>query len=334
MKSKLFGIALVAAFLFAGGIWLHSIKHEPVPESIKREPPPVTQTVVSDSSPVAKPSPVKVLVMAVVSTNALAENPSSDAWSLIQMIVDSKQKYDQRLNAFDHLPRHLSGIDCETLLKFLREKGSLDHGDPGQALKNRAMDSLCELTPPPAGLVETLIQVYHDSGQDEVLRDYAVQHLAVCYEQIAAAGLGNNNSTIKEAILGVFNDALRETHSTIAGTALLALKRLSHDYPEIDPASVTTQALKMAGDITAGEQTHITAFQVCAQLGTTNVLLVISLASRNGKTFPVRISAIAALGLLGGADQISFLNGLLQSEEERLKPAARHALEQIARRQK
>jgi hypothetical protein len=342
MKSKLFGIVSVVALLSIGGVllWQHSVKHATAKREtpIQHAPPPNTLTSVPASSPVARPVPARIIKMAVVtgtsSPDASVESSSSDAWSLIQTIVDGQKKYDARLDALDHLPRRLGALDREKLQKFLQEKSPLDHGTPGQALKNRAMDILCALNPPPAGLEQTLIQIYHDLGQDEVLRDYAVQHLAIYYEQIAAIQPDANNAAVKEAIRGAFTEALRETRSTIAGTTLLALKRLSQDHPEFDPNSVTALALQMAGDISAGEQTHITAFQLCAQLGSADALPVIAQAARNGETLPVRISAVAALGLLGGTDQISFLNSLLQGDEERLKPAARHALDQITRRQK
>jgi hypothetical protein len=56
-------------------------------------------------------------------------------------------------------------------------------------------------------------------------------------------------------------------------------------------------------------------------------------AAKNGETISVRISAINALGALGGADAKAFLATLLDGTEERFKPPAQVALSQIDRRE-
>jgi len=88
----------------------------------------------------------------------------------------------------------------------------------------------------------------------------------------------------------------------------------------------------MAGPATSGELTRITAIQVCAQLNVQDALPVIQAAVQNGQTMTVRISAIGALGSLGGAEVIPLLNSVLQGTEERLKLPAQHALNQIENR--
>jgi HEAT repeat protein len=111
------------------------------------------------------------------------------------------------------------------------------------------------------------------------------------------------------------------------------LKQLSQESSEIDQGKVAATALQMAQDNTAGELTHITAYQVCAQLGTAAALPVVLQAAQNGETIPVRLSALGALGLLGGPDQIPYLHTVLAGTEDRLKLAAQHALDQIQSRQ-
>ena len=99
-----------------------------------------------------------------------------------------------------------------------------------------------------------------------------------------------------------------------------------------------TQALKaasrMARDDSASELVRITAFQVGAELGAHDLLPVVLRTAQSPGSYPLRISAIAALGLLAGTDQVPFLNRLADGDEDRLKPAARRALDQIAARQK
>ncbi len=171
--------------------------------------------------------------------------------------------------------------------------------------------------------------MYRDQQQNEVIRDYAVQHMSAYYEQIPS----RDRTKTEQAVQDTLWEAVNETSDSIGGTALLALKRLSQEYTNFDQGKIATTALQMATDNNAGELTHITAYQVCAQLGTTDALPVVLQAAQNGETISVRMSAIGALGWLGGPDQIPFLNRLLQGDEERLKPAAQHALAQITLRQ-
>jgi hypothetical protein len=177
---------------------------------------------------------------------------------------------------------------------------------------------------------DVLTKMYQNRQQDDVIRDYAVQHLTAYYEQTT---MQPDSAETQKAVQKVLWEAVTETSDSIGGTALLALKRLSQEYTGFDQGKIASAALQMAGDGNAGELTHITAFQVCAQLGTTDATPVILQAAQNGETIPVKMSAIGALGLLGGLDQIPYLNSVLVGGDDRLKPAAQHALQQIATRQ-
>jgi len=231
-----------------------------------------------------------------------------------------------RLRAIGSLAGHLSDADWNGLQPFLLQPDGLDKTQLGQVIKNELLDALCALNPPPAGLGEVLTRMYHDQQQNEVIRDYAVQHLGACYEQVA---LQPDSTQALKVIQDTLWEAVNETSDSIGGTALLALKRLSQEYPGFDQNKIAATALQMAGDNQAGELTQITAYQVCAQLAVTNALPLLLAAAQNGPTIPVKMSAIGALGRLGGAEQILFLNRVLAGSQERLKPAAQHALEQI-----
>jgi HEAT repeat protein len=61
-------------------------------------------------------------------------------------------------------------------------------------------------------------------------------------------------------------------------------------------------------------------------------LPVIEAAAQSSETISLQISAIGALGVMGGANDISLLQNLLQGNEERLKLPARTAINQIQQR--
>jgi hypothetical protein len=249
--------------------------------------------------------------------------------------VDDQAGYDLRLAAIETIAGKLDDADREALYAFLRHKSGQDDVQLEQVVKNRLMDVLCALNPPPPGLLDLLTQIHHDPDQNVVLRDYAVQHVAAFYQQmeIATDVDPQDKSNGLAAARKILWDALTETNSSIAGTALLGLTRLARENPEaFDPRQIAGVAEQMAGPATSGELTRITAIQVCAQLNVQDALPVIQAAVQNGQTMTVRISAIGALGSLGGAEVIPLLNSVLQGTEERLKLPAQHALNQIENR--
>lgn len=329
MKPKLFtGIALVVALSAGLWSWLHHRPASPV-----KLPPVTAVEPVIVSQPFRMP--VNSLKMVTVMAGQDKNDPSvlplpTSHRSAIQKLVDNQVAYAERLKAIQSLSGQLSEADWFDLKPFLLQPDSLDRIQLGQVIKNVLLDKLCALNPPPADLGDVLSNMFQNQGQETVIRDYAVQHLGAYYEQVAGQG---NNAQIQAAVQNTLWAATLETSDSIGGTALLALTRLSREYDGFDQGKIAATALQLAKDDTAGELTHITAFQVCAQLGVTNALPVVLTAAQKGETVSVQLSAIGTLGQVGGPDQIPFLKSLLVGPEERLKPAAQHALYQISLRQ-
>jgi HEAT repeat protein len=88
----------------------------------------------------------------------------------------------------------------------------------------------------------------------------------------------------------------------------------------------------LAKDETASELVRITALQVCAARGLKDALPAALALADAAPTIPVQISAIAALGALGTAEQQSFLQDLAEGPEPRLRPAAQTALKRLQAR--
>ncbi len=324
MKLKLL-ISIALAVAFAAGWWWFPRQTHPAANPPTTIPKQVKPETVSQSRLRPANAP-KMTIITDKPARDLTLSHGAGNWLLAQKIVNTRATYAERLKAIRSLSSPLNDTDWEVLQSFLLKPDGLDKVQMGQVVKNVLLDVLCALNPPPAGLGGVLAQMYRDQQQDEVIRDYAVQHLAACYEQLT---LEPDGAGTQQAVGNVLWEAVNESNDSIGGTALLALKRLSQEYPEFDQQQLAATALQMAGDDTAGELTHITAFQVCASLGTTNALPVVLNAAQSGETVPVRISAIAALGILGGASQIPFLNSLIQGNNDRLKLPAQQALNQI-----
>jgi len=331
MRAKIVFYSALCVIL-GTSVWLvlshaHWAKSSLHPEVSSKTTPSPTRTVAATKTAVA-PAP---------DSSSQVMSWQQAKWSpAVNAIVDDQAAYDQRLAAIDTMAgKKLSDADREALYAFLRQKSGLDNGQLEQVVKNRLMDVLCALDPPPPGLLDLLAQIYHDPDQNVVLRDYAVQHVAAFYQQmeIATDVDPQDKSAGLAAARKILWDALSETDNSIAGTALLGLTRLSKESPEaFDPRQIGGVAEQMAGLTTSGELTRITAIQVCAQLNVQDALPVIQAAVENGQTMTVRISAIGALGSMGGAEEIPLLNRVLQGAEERLKLPAQQALKQIENR--
>ena len=317
--------------------------------------PDVSSTVKPEPAPAVPLHPVPANAPKMKTVKAVAASPSrvpstalAPSWSAAQKIVDQRVSSMERQQAIRSLAGHMTDLDWEVLEPFLLQADGQDKVQTGQVLKNQLMDVLCAMNPPPPGLGDDLVKIYRDRAQDGVIRDYAVQHLSAYYGQIspqpnsapaqqsvpttglfAPRQVSPNSVPAQQAVQAALWEAVQEPGGSIGGTALLALERLSREYAGFDQDKIAATALQMASDSNAGELTHITALQVCAHLGTADALPVILSAARNGESISVKMSAIGALGSLGGSEQVPFLNEVLAGTEDRLKPAAQHALEQI-----
>jgi len=178
-----------------------------------------------------------------------------------------------------------------------------------RTLKNDIITVLREQAAPMAGLTELLIGIYDDKAQDPVTRDYAIQHLILW--------CGQGPADAKRKIHAVLNMAAREKTS-VAGTALLGLHRLSAEDAAFNRDEVRSIALRLASASETEPATRATAVQVCAERGIREALPMIETLAQTSGDMALQLSAIAALGHLGGAEQAVLL--------ERLEPGANGAV--------
>jgi hypothetical protein len=330
MRIKIHIAAISLALLAGIAIWwqLHSRR------AMVQVPQPVV--VASENVEVfSNPVPANLVKMITVTSKPVTLPPptihlADSSWSAVQTLVNSQIAFEQRLKAIDALPVSLTDDDWEALRKFLATPDAMDGSQMGLAIKNRLMDVLCATDPLPPGLGDLFAKIYKNNKQEVVLRDYAVQHLAAYYEQMGPKPDGTKAQQQAKDILW---EAVNDSHNSIGGTALLALNRLSQEFPQgFDQDKIAATALRMAGNPIACELTHITAYQICAQLGNQEALPLVVKAAESGESIPVKLSAISAIGELGGPEQIPLLNNVLDGTQYWLRPAAQKSLDQITSR--
>lgn len=263
------------------------------------------------------------------STTELARIPET-----VRNIVDLNHNYRERLETTLKLPSNLSSAELDPLFAFLRERYAEDEDQGGHALKNDIMDALTRQEPLTPQIVALFAEVYRDRNQHVVVRDYAVQHLSMSYERLIPAQDAKTDGSrpVRAEIAGFLWEALAETDSTIAGTALMGLNRISESTAELDRNRIAAAALKLAGDPTVGDAARISALQVGARLNNP-ATLPLSLQLLEGETpAGLRLSAIGAIGLLGGQRELPALNRIIEQGSPMLRPAAVAAVGRIQQR--
>ena len=233
-----------------------------------------------------------------------------------------------RLHATYALPTDLRNCDVLSLCSFLRSLPSpLEKNFTGlQFLKNDLIDVLeCREAMPPA-FTDALVEMFRNTSQDQVTRDYAIQHLTTWYERI-----GKKRPQEAQVIRSTLEAAINETNS-VAGTALLGMHRLSKNDSRFNPALVDETAAFFAASPHRDAPTRISSIQVCAERQLKSVIPIVKELSQTSTNVALRISAISALGQLGDREEAKFLNELQQATDKEFRPAIDAALKNLKAR--
>jgi hypothetical protein len=201
----------------------------------------------------------------------------------------------RRIEAVHALDTNLKCDEVAALCAFLKAKPAAEEKerDGSNWLKNDILNVLREQDSPPPNFTGLLTEIYRDPAQDDVMRDYAIQHLIQWYEQGAM-----DATDARERIRLILKEATSEPGS-IAGTALLGWHRLCRHDAAFDPAEVDWAALQLALSDATDDATRLTAIQVCAERGLKAALPKIKLLANVTDCVPLRLSAEAAARRLG-----------------------------------
>lgn len=267
------------------------------------------------------------------------ENLRHPVPATVRPILSAQTNIGERLKAIHSLKKNLNYEEITALYSFLKSRPtSAEKNIPGlHVVKNDILNALRDQTVSPAGLTDTMIAIYHDPKQDNVTRDYAIQHLISWYEQGAIDAV-----TAKEKIQAVLTEASGsdasslgeavQKNSSIAGTALLGLHRLSVLDSMFNSTEIGQAALRLAQASDTPIATRITALQICAEREIKQALPTLESLVQISENIPLRISAIAALGQLGGKEQAVFLRQLESCPNEKLRTASQIALRKLQHR--
>jgi HEAT repeat protein len=230
--------------------------------------------------------------------------------------------------------KDLSRPEVEALFGFLLEKHPEDDTQRGHVLKSDLMDALCAQSNLQPDLTKVLAELYHDLDQNVVIRDYAVQHLALLDERLTE-GVSWSSSEIEtqgQLIERLLWEASAESDSSIGGTALLALMRSLKTNDQLAQERLASTALRLANDRAISPLARISAIQVCGQIQVHAALPHLCRTAEQDSNFTVRISAIGALGQIGNANTVEVLKKIAREQNPRLDAAVTVALARLGQR--
>jgi hypothetical protein len=246
--------------------------------------------------------------------------------------IETERGYAKRIRAVHELPHTLPPKAIEVLSLFLQTPYNKESGlreIEHEALRNDVVEKLVRQDVLPPGLGTLLVDMFRDPNQGDVWRDYCVQFFSTYYTRKWKTDEVDEGDSERAAILQAYDDALRETDKTIAGTALLAVDRLSADYGEFDRGAITSNAVHLASDDNAFAPIRMTALLVCEQHGTREVLPAARILAQTGENTHLRMVAVKTLGSLGETQDIELLNAMAKDRDTNVAAVAVMALARV-----
>lgn len=251
--------------------------------------------------------------------------------------LSTEKEYQQRLDAVHTLPGSLQPFEIEALLWFIDSKFA-DQSDLDNltfnALKNDTVEALMRQPKMPAELGKYLVSMFRNKAHDLIWRNYCVQFFPAYYAKRWSAKAPIQNEPDRLDMEKAFQEALTETSTHIAGTALLGLERLSATYANFDRVHLAGTALSLAKDEKVNIQTRIGAIQVCGAMKVDAFLPTARVLAQTGDNAAMRLAAIGTLGLIGVLPDRELLTSLAADKNLYTQKAAQNALKTLNGRMK
>ena len=168
--------------------------------------------------------------------------------------------------------------------------------------KNQLMDDLLAREDIPEGYAAAMEALYRDRSNDDILRGFAIQHFPLHAETLARRGQFDSATPEAARVRETLFEAARETSSSVGGTALLALERLSHTDPSVDRDALCNLVLGTARDASAAPATRLAAVQLCGTVRLPAALpLLRTLSDDDTANTALRLAALYSLSAIESA---------------------------------
>jgi len=217
----------------------------------------------------------------------------------------------------------LDEVSLVEVAKFIGTKNVPNLG-AHLVLANQALSLAQNQLQMPEEVFDILAGLIIDDRLAPELRGYTLQHLSTWYERTPVPSQ-------KPKMVRMFIEHASHANADIAGTSLLALSRISQDYPkDVESGVIKQLARNLAEDESMGSIARIAAVQVCGELGMGEMLPLVMDLALHGEPVLLRMAALATVGEIGNQDERPFLLEIAASPEPRLQIPAQTALGKLS----
>jgi hypothetical protein len=240
--------------------------------------------------------------------------------------------YLNELSRINGLGDSLSPEEIKELYEYLEKpvdsNASLDATEIN-AIKNQIMDKLLEQRVLPGDLGMKLTELFNNKRNDELLRNYSLQHFEPLLQQKVSRGIFMSDASDVIEVRSAFVSPLDEKNNSIAGTALLGMERATALDLKIDRDLVARKAVQYAGDSGCDVRTRIAAVQVCGVMKREDALNVVRELAIKSDPVSLQVAAICTLGHIGGNSDIDGLREISGQGGRFVRNAAEQAIVKI-----
>lgn len=171
----------------------------------------------------------------------------------------------------------------DEIADFADANGGGDVGGTFSEL-NQLMDELLDLPVIPADYGATMVALYRDRTQDDITRDFAVQHIGLYAQALNRSGAYAPGSDDARQCRAALLAATAETKTIIAAAAFRALADISAFDPYIDGKRLDAILVSCVGDAAASIAARVMAAQFCGERGMASSRIALERLSDNPDT--------------------------------------------------
>ena len=157
---------------------------------------------------------------------------------------------------------------------------------------NDVMDQMLNHSKIPADYAETMVALFRDKSQGDVVRDFAVQHIGLYAETIWMRGKYDADSSESATLRDALWDAADETHTIVVAAAFRALADMAAFDPRIDVSRLDSRLASCVADSSASPAARVMAVQLCGERRVVSARAALAaIAADSAQLAPLRLAA-------------------------------------------
>jgi len=165
--------------------------------------------------------------------------------------------------------------------------------------KNQVMDELQNQDQIPADYGAKMVELFRNGNQDELTRNFAVQHIGLYAQALNRRGAYDPASAEARTLRAALDEASADTKSIIAAAAFRALADMAAFDPHVDARRLDARLAACVEDASAAPATRVMAAHLCGERRVAAARATLaSLADAPSTPTPLRLAARHALKLL------------------------------------